>query len=112
MRYVSDKYMYNLQGQFVQMTLMAPPSFPQELHYLNKEDRLLRWLVRKHRDAVYGLDFLNDQNDSEHESDREEHTYEEEGKSESNAEFIYEDDDDLDEMDDYEDEDDGGNEKK
>lgn len=101
------------QGQFVQMTLMAPPSFPQELHYLNKEDRLLRWLVRKHRHTVYGLDFLNDHNDS----DSEEPISKGEGEREreSDSEFIHDDDDDdddADEIDDYEDEDDGGNEKK
>ncbi|KAL0358325.1 UNVERIFIED_CONTAM: hypothetical protein Sangu_0681900 [Sesamum angustifolium] len=33
------------QGQLMQMTMMTPPSFNSELYYLNKEDRLLRWLL-------------------------------------------------------------------
>ncbi|KAK1294448.1 hypothetical protein QJS10_CPA16g01174 [Acorus calamus] len=49
------------KGQLMQMTMMAPPSFNKELHYLNKEDRLLRWLLVKHRNTIYGLDFLNDE---------------------------------------------------
>lgn len=44
----------------MQMTMMTPPSFNSELHYLNKEDRLLRWLLVKHRNVKYGIDFLND----------------------------------------------------
>ncbi|PHT48851.1 hypothetical protein CQW23_13059 [Capsicum baccatum] len=45
------------QGQLMQMTVMTPPSLNNELHYLNKEDRLLRWLLVKHRDIKFGLDF-------------------------------------------------------
>lgn len=42
------------------MTMMAPPSINKELHYLNKEDRLLRWLMVKHRDVKIGLDYLQE----------------------------------------------------
>lgn len=42
----------------MQMTMMATPNINKELHYLNKEDRLLRWLLVKHRDTQFGLDFL------------------------------------------------------
>ncbi|CAL5442821.1 unnamed protein product [Camellia sinensis] len=48
------------QGQLMQMTMMTPPSFNNELHYLNREDRLLRWLLVKHRDIKYGLEFLSE----------------------------------------------------
>ncbi|KAJ0701670.1 putative ribosomal protein S6 [Helianthus annuus] len=44
----------------MQMTMMTPPSFNNELHYLNKEDRLLRWILVKHRDVKFGRDFLNE----------------------------------------------------
>ncbi|KAK4759066.1 hypothetical protein SAY87_020367 [Trapa incisa] len=46
------------QGYLMQMTMMATPNINKELHYLNKEDRLLRWLLVKHRDTHLGLDFL------------------------------------------------------
>ncbi|KZV27418.1 hypothetical protein F511_02527 [Dorcoceras hygrometricum] len=48
------------QGKLTQMTMMTPPSFNSELQYLNKEDRLLRWLLVKHRDINYGLEFSED----------------------------------------------------
>ncbi|XP_020096863.1 uncharacterized protein LOC109716008 isoform X2 [Ananas comosus] len=49
-----------LDGRHFQMTFMVPPNFNKELQYLNKEDRLLRWLIVKHRNAVYGLEFINE----------------------------------------------------
>ncbi|EOY19994.1 Small ribosomal subunit protein bS6 - like 1 [Theobroma cacao] len=49
------------QGQLMQMTMMATPNFNKELHYLNKEDRLLRWLLVKHRDTKHGLEFLSEE---------------------------------------------------
>ncbi|XP_028798711.1 uncharacterized protein LOC114754133 [Neltuma alba] len=49
------------QGQMMQMTMMATPSINKELHYLSKEDRLLRWLLVKHRNTQYGIDFLNEE---------------------------------------------------
>ncbi|KAJ8567598.1 hypothetical protein K7X08_019806 [Anisodus acutangulus] len=48
------------QGQLMQMIMMTPPSFNNELHYLNKEDRLLRWLLVKHLDIKFELDFLGE----------------------------------------------------
>ncbi|XP_050372591.1 uncharacterized protein LOC126790412 [Argentina anserina] len=57
------------KGQLMQMTMMATPNMNKELHYLNKEDRLLRWLLVKHRDTQYGLDFLSEA-DSKNELDR------------------------------------------
>ncbi|KAL0393300.1 UNVERIFIED_CONTAM: hypothetical protein Sradi_2552800 [Sesamum radiatum] len=49
-----------MQGQLMQMTLMTPPSFNSELYYLNKEDRLLRWLLVKHREMKFGMEFFDD----------------------------------------------------
>lgn len=49
------------QGRLMQMTMMATPNINKELHYLNKEDRLLRWLLVKHRDTSYRLDFLSEE---------------------------------------------------
>ncbi|KAI4330338.1 hypothetical protein MLD38_028636 [Melastoma candidum] len=49
------------QGQLMQMTMMATPNINKELHYLNKEDRLLRWLLVKHRDIKFGLDGIDDE---------------------------------------------------
>ncbi|XP_031479021.1 uncharacterized protein LOC116249849 [Nymphaea colorata] len=49
------------QGQLMQLTMMTTPNLNKELHYLNKESRLLRWLLVKHRDTKYGLDFVNDE---------------------------------------------------
>ncbi|XP_042498419.1 homeobox protein 12-like [Macadamia integrifolia] len=48
------------QGQLMQMTMMATPNFNKELQYLNKEDRLLRWLLVKHRNTKYGLEFVGE----------------------------------------------------
>ncbi|KFK39217.1 hypothetical protein AALP_AA3G214500 [Arabis alpina] len=43
--------------------MMATPNMNKELHYLNKEDKLLRWLLVKHRDIKIGQgnDALNDE---------------------------------------------------
>ncbi|ERM98200.1 hypothetical protein AMTR_s00095p00137540 [Amborella trichopoda] len=73
------------QGQLMQMTMMVTPNFNKELHYLNKEDRLLRWLLVKHRDTKYGLEFVTD-------SSKDYHQFRRSG--------MYEDDDDDDEDDD------------
>ncbi|XP_047167084.1 uncharacterized protein LOC124836065 isoform X2 [Vigna umbellata] len=49
------------QGTLMQMSMMATPEINKELHYLNKEDRLLRWLLVKQRNTKFGLDFLEDE---------------------------------------------------
>ncbi|KAK3416089.1 hypothetical protein EUGRSUZ_H01921 [Eucalyptus grandis] len=51
------------QGQMMQLTMMASPMMNKELHYLNREDRLLRWLLVKHRDTKYGLEFLTEEDE-------------------------------------------------
>nr|XP_043623397.1 uncharacterized protein LOC122595144 [Erigeron canadensis] len=51
------------QGQLMQMTMMTPPNFNKELHYLNKEDRLLRWILVKHRDVKFGGGESQDEDD-------------------------------------------------
>lgn len=38
----------------MQMTMMTSPSINSELSYLNKDDRLLRWLLIKHRGTNFG----------------------------------------------------------
>ncbi|KAK9266614.1 hypothetical protein L1049_003566 [Liquidambar formosana] len=48
------------QGRLMQMTMMVTPNFNKELHYLNKEERLLRWLLVRHRNTKYGLEFLSE----------------------------------------------------
>ncbi|XP_014511847.1 uncharacterized protein LOC106770558 [Vigna radiata var. radiata] len=49
------------QGTLMQMSMMATPKINKELHYLNKEDRLLRWLLVKQRDTKFGLDVIEDE---------------------------------------------------
>ncbi|XP_010557635.1 PREDICTED: uncharacterized protein LOC104826572 [Tarenaya hassleriana] len=51
------------QGQLMQMTMMATPNINKELQYLNKEDRLLRWLLVKHRNVKIGKDYMSDVHD-------------------------------------------------
>nr|AFK36652.1 unknown [Lotus japonicus] len=53
------------QGQMMQLSMMATPQINKELHYLNKEDRLLRWLLVKHRNTSFGLDFLAEEGGQE-----------------------------------------------
>lgn len=94
---------YNIlvQGQLMQMTMMATPNINKELHYLNKEDRLLRWLLVKHRDTNYGLEYAirddesskynrNFQSETEDDEDDDDDEYdddiEDEGESNVNQE--------------------------
>ncbi|CAK9179466.1 unnamed protein product [Ilex paraguariensis] len=79
------------QGQLMQMTMMTPPNFNKELHYLNKEDRLLRWLLVKHRDIKYGLEFFGEDDGKGELSKFRSNLYEDED--------VDEDDDDDDEYD-------------
>ncbi|CAF1932984.1 hypothetical protein Bca4012_073734 [Brassica carinata] len=51
------------QGQLMQITMMATPNINKELHYLNKEDKLLRWLLVKHRDIKIGSSEMEDRLD-------------------------------------------------
>ncbi|KAL9273509.1 Small ribosomal subunit protein bS6m-like protein [Drosera capensis] len=51
------------QGRLMQMTMMATPNINKELHYLNKEDRLLRWIVVKHRNVELGPTYDDDEDD-------------------------------------------------
>lgn len=46
----------------MQVSMMATPEINKELHYLNKEDKLLRWLLVKQRDTKFGLEFMGDEN--------------------------------------------------
>ena len=45
----------------MQMSMMATPNLNKELLYLNKEDRLLRWLLVKHRDTKFGSEYVFDE---------------------------------------------------
>ncbi|KAK2397931.1 Translation elongation factor EF1B/ribosomal protein S6 family protein [Trifolium repens] len=49
------------QGQLMQVSMMATPEINKELHYLNKEDKLLRWLLVKQRNTKFGLEFMGDE---------------------------------------------------
>lgn len=82
----------------MQMTMMATPNINKELHYLNKEDRLLRWLLVKHRDTNYGLEYAirddesskynrNFQSETEDDEDDDDDEYDEdiEDEGESNV---------------------------
>ncbi|KAK2993673.1 hypothetical protein RJ640_009488 [Escallonia rubra] len=59
-KHENRRHAFGSQGQLMQMTMMTPPKMNDELHYLNKEDRLLRWLLVKHRDIKYGLEYVGE----------------------------------------------------
>ncbi|KAL6586247.1 hypothetical protein OROMI_002891 [Orobanche minor] len=79
-------------GKLVQLTMMTPPSFNSELYYLNKEDRLLRWLLVKHHEIKFGSSlFGEDDAESELRSFRsslyEDESAEEDGDSHDDSEL-------------------------
>ncbi|KAG9439313.1 hypothetical protein H6P81_019478 [Aristolochia fimbriata] len=45
------------KGILLQMIMMVMPNFNKEFQYLNKEARLLRWLLVKYRGTPYLYDF-------------------------------------------------------
>ncbi|KAL1356590.1 hypothetical protein HN51_008589 [Arachis hypogaea] len=51
----------HFKGYLMQLSMMATPEINKELHYLNKEDRLLRWLLVKQRDFRFGNEFFSEQ---------------------------------------------------
>ncbi|XP_030529430.1 uncharacterized protein LOC115740152 [Rhodamnia argentea] len=81
------------QGQMMQLTMMATPMMNKELHYLNREDRLLRWLLVKHRDTKFGLELLTEE-EEKHELSKFPHSSIFDGE---NADKDVDDDDDDDE---------------
>jgi small subunit ribosomal protein S6 len=42
-------FVLRVQGQMMQMSMMVPPDFPKELNALNKDEKLLRWMLIKSR---------------------------------------------------------------
>lgn len=81
----------------MQMTMMATPNINKELHYLNKEDRLLRWLLVKHRDTQFGLDFMDEDDGKRELSEFHRSIYDEDSDDDSDDD---DDDEEYDEQDD------------